>query len=258
MKTKLFFTTIFAFVFIIKGYSQTDTNIIITDLNPDVYIWHTNYLQSHTDSFKIDINDDDTLDIKFYFLNTKYSMHYIAPLNAKCFFAFFDPSNNDSLSSSQIHWYSYPFQWLIPLVDSVRLGIKFVNGNDVYYGWVRALTKNEGPYIKSYTIDKYAYCKMPNYPLLWGQTEITTSIPDEKMCTTGIVTISLNNDQVLINSKNVIQNVTVTGITGTEVLTKTGINSKSAEINIGNIAHGTYIVRIEHKDGTVYTKQIVR
>lgn len=257
MRINLYFTIMFALFALPYGYSQTDTNVIYFDLDPDVYIWHTTYLQSHTDSFKIDLNEDDTLDIKFYFMNSKYSMHYIASLNTKCVYAFFNSSDSDSLSSSNLNWWTYPFQWLIPMVDSVRLGVKFINGSDVYYGWIKALAMNEGPYIKSYTIDKYAFCKIPNYPFMWGQTEIFTQIPDVQFDHPEIVTVCQTGNILLVNSKELIKTITLLNIAGMEVYSKSGLNENAIQINTGNYTHGAYIIKIGHKDGSMTTKKIV-
>ena len=106
------------------------------------------------------------------------------------------------------------------------------------------------------TIDKFAFCKIPNYPFHKGQTTISTGIQNTNTPDSTAVYIG-NSGNVIIESGKLIKYITLTSATGIIVTSQNNINSYTANISTAGIAHGTYIVQVQFADLSTYTKQIV-
>jgi len=253
MKTRILIITIIALMsFSLKSQTfqtLTDTNVIFYDYIPDVVV--TNPL---IDTLKIDMNQDGILDIQFYLHYYSPGGAYVKTLTVNCNRAFFMTSNtNDSLTSSLLNWGSGDAVWTSFSNYQNRLGVRITDGVNYYYGWIH-VTYSVGP--QAMTIDKYAFCKIANYPFLYGQTTINTGIHTINSPDSTNVYLGQGNS-VMVESGKLIKNVTVTSATGVVVASQNNVNSYSANISTAGIAHGTYIVQVQFTDLTVFTKQIV-
>jgi len=133
-------------------------------------------------------------------------------------------------------------------------------GAEYYYGWIHALagyTTETNPR-KTITIDKYAFCKIPNYPLHLGQTEIITGISPINTPDSTSVYLTNSGNNLNVTSGKTIKNVTLTSANGVVVASQYNINGVSANLNIANIAHGAYIVQVTFNDLSSFAKQIVK
>ena len=236
----------------------TDTSVIYYDYNPDSYIYDCITIGSlhHGDTFKIDLNNDTIYDIKFYFVPYLPSYPYmpiIQTMNNNTKWAIFPVSYSDSLSNPSLTWRDSS-----NFYSSFRVGIRITSGANYYYGWVRTLSASQDYNISYFLIYEYAFCKIPDYPFLWGQTQIITHMMEINSDNSEKVMINQNNNLLFIQSKAEIKNVTITSISGAKVFLKSTINSNTTEINTDNLASGIYIVKVEHKDGSTFTKQIVK
>jgi len=252
MKQKFLIVTIITIMtFSLKSQSfqtLTDTNVIFVDYNPDV-ILHYNYNQ---ESLSIDINNDSVLDFKFYFTPGSNPGSYISDLNTNCkYTSVWDTVSNDSLNNPAISWSSGANFWYSP-TDAI-FGIKIISGSNNYYGWIHAVLSFV-PWIM--TIDKYAFCKIPNYPFHKGQTTLITNIPNIITPDSTYVYLGSGNS-IVVQSGKIINSVTLTSTTGIVVASQNNINSYSTNISTAGIAHGTYIVQVQFTDLSNYTKQIV-
>jgi hypothetical protein len=248
MQKIIFIITLTLISFLLK--SQTiDTNVIFHDYIPDIVLSNP-----QTDTLNIDINQDGLLDLRFYI----YSMSpapepFVKTLNGNCQISFFSHSTTDTLTSSLIHWGSGNYQWTY-FNTYDRIGVKITNNTYIYYGWVKA-TVSGGYGSRIITIDKYAFCKIANYPFLYGQTSTITNVPIINMeDSTNVYVI---NNSVIIQSGKVIKNVTLTSIIGSVVASQNNVNSTSANISTAGLANGTYIVQVQFVDNSIFTKQIV-
>ena len=223
-----------------------DTNVIFHDYVPDVV------LSTPSDTLKIDINQDGLLDIQFYFHYYPFTSPYFKTLNSNCKYASFPPTHDDSLTSSTLYWWSGDDEWTVSPGD-YRLGIKILDGTNNYYGWIHIL-KTINP--NTMTIDKYAFCKIANYPFLYGQTTISTNMPNINITDSTNVYLG-NSGNVIVESGKLIKSLTLTSTTGVVVASQNNINSYSANISTAGIVHGTYIVQVQFTDLSIYTKQIV-
>ena len=224
--------------------AQTDTNLIFYDYNPDIL------LANDTDKLSIDVNQDGILDYIFYCLNYSGGPDpYFRNLDTNCSFSAFTVDSNDSLDMPSIIWHTGNWFWY----DDIIFGLKFMLGNNIYYGWIQATTIGSPIRI---SVDKYAFCKIPNYPFQVGQTEIITSIASQESNDSTVVYVSDSGSGVVVQSSKTITNVSLTNIQGVVVSSQSYINSGNATISTAGFAHGTYIVQVKFSDGGVFTKQI--
>ena len=227
----------------------TDTNVIFHDYIPDVVVSNP-----YVDTLKIDINQDGINDLQFYLHYSPATSAYVKSLSNGCKTAFFIQSNtNDSLTSNSLIWVSGDRYWASSMGYQNRLGVIITVGTDNYYGWVQ-VTYSTGPI--AFTIDKYAFCKIANYPFLYGQTSIGTGI--NEIIATDSTQVFINDaGNLTVQSGKIINSVTLTSVTGVVVVSQNNINSYSANISTAGITHGTYIVQVQFADLSVYTKQII-
>jgi len=233
--------------------AQTDTNVIYHDYNPDVILYGS---YESTDSLSIDINQDSSLDFKFYYVNVSGGPYpYVKNMHDNCKYTLYSFINNyDSLNNPSINWLSGNIYWNSEsFYDTI--GIKIISGSDNYYGWIRTTYVNATP--EEIIIDKYAFCKIPNYPFRLGQTEIITSIVSQESNDSTVVYVSDSGSGVVVQSSKTITNVSLTNIQGVVVSSQSYINSGNATISTAGFAHGSYIVQVKFSDGGVYTKQVV-
>lgn len=225
-----------------------DTNVIFYDFVPDTSIsFDTN------NTLNLDINHDNIFDLQFNFVNnSSYLNAYIRVMNSNCMLSFlYTAMNNDTLTNNLIVWRSGNNFWNSYDCPE-KIGIRFTNGNTYYYGWIRAYI-NAGAVF----VDKYAFCKIPNYPFLYGQTEIITNISTPDTIGNTSVYLSNSGSIISIQSEKIIKQVKLTSSLGATIAIQNNVNSNSASISTSGLAHGTYIVRVQFFDHTFYTTQIV-
>ena len=251
MKTKILILSILTVLsFSLMSQTLNDTNIIFVDFDPDIVLIGNINVR---DSLRIDINQDGILDFKFYYQPYSGGLYpYVGSMNNNCRYNHFNVANNDSLNDPSIIWLLGNNFWGF---SDVMWGIKIISGSDDYYGWIHAICGSSNAFLM--TIDKHAFCKIPNYPFHLGQTTLTSVsqnfyIPDS-------ITVHLENsgNTVIVQSGKIIKRVILTSINGIEVATQSNINSYSTRINVTGIARGAYIVQVQFKDLTISTKQIV-
>jgi len=240
-----------------RAYSQTTkSSIIYHDYIPDLS------LSSAADTIKIDINEDGVLDIEFYFRNTSTGgVFFTKSLTGNCQYTYFyfpTSYNTDSLTSDSLHWISSPVEYIEYFYHG-KIGLKFSFAGLSYYGWL--LVKDSwvgglnGKLIL--TIDKYAFCTIPNYPLLWGQTEIITGTNELKEDTGIKVYATDSGSQLVVQSSDVIKSIRVIDLLGATVVVKDNIRDKQATLSTKGLVHGTYIVKVTNSNLKEYTSKIV-
>jgi len=245
-------------------HAQSDTNFFYHDWVPDFYMYASVNPHYYPEPFRIDINQDGILDIEFAIIqNSGGDRFSIKCLNSNTYFGYFTVDASDSISIEYPNWRNittYYSQWLVgdPILDATRIGIKINDGENNYFGWMKVEAKFEqgSPVMrKSLTFDKYALCKIPNYPIVFGQIGITTFIDIPEKTEADIIIDE--NSNVIVTSLKEIKSLTIINIYGASVLLKDNIHSKEAIINISSIAKGAYFLRVRYFDDSLYVGKIV-
>lgn len=234
--------------------AQTDTNVIFFDYIPDTII---NSMPGLSDTVKIDINLDGTDDLMFYQKTWSFKQDMIKILHANCQFAFFDSTYSDSLTNPSLIYHGSTIGsgsvWP-PQDDRGRIAVRLIDGADYYYGWIRAVLTYDYP--RSITIDKYAFCKIANYPFLFGQTELATSVNEILNEHNTQVYFNGSTANIVIQSDKQLKEVKLVNMLGATVKSFNNVNALNTNISTNNLAHGNYIVQVKFKDASVYAVQV--
>lgn len=254
MKTKL----IVLLLVITSGLrAQTDTNIFYNDINPD-YLISSPCCCLNPDTFKIDINNDGVDDIAFYLVQISYRMQVVESLHSNTNYAFFTPERDDSLTTS-FFWRTTSYPWNSIDYDSSRIAIRVVDGSDYYYGWIRVLFNGSNDLCineRTITIKEYAFCKIGNYPFLFGQTDLGLSVNELLNENNTQVYFNGSTANIIIQSDKQLKEIKLVNMLGATVKSFTNINALNSNISTNNLAHGNYIVQVKYKDNSVYAVQV--
>lgn len=237
-------------IFAALNLNAREPSIIVHDYNPDVYIRNEG-----KDTLKIDFNNDEVLDLVFY-LVVRSGGEYptIKSLYKNCRLTLISDSVNNSLQSTTLSW-STELTYLLGMFTSEKIGIKIIENEKIYYGWVHAIfsIENREAVIR---IDKYAYCNIPDYPLLWGQTELT-GVKDIKDQDKIKVSVNGQSKSINIQSKEVIKEISLINSSGRVMQKWRNLKSSKVDIPSGGITGGIYLIRVKTLNNEVFTEKVV-
>ena len=126
-----------------------------------------------------------------------------------------------------------------------------------YYGWFRTYTVFEPFVVNDFCFDKYAFCTIPNYPLLWGQTSLIGV--EENRVPNPFATLFPNPAQDLLRmqySPDVKPaQVELYDLQGRLVRTQSqGLES----INLQGLVPGQYLMQVTLEEGKSYSDKVVK
>ena len=138
---------------------------------------------------------------------------------------------------------------------------KVIDGKN-YYGWyhgygMEGREYSEGPYLFKIYIDKIAFCTIPDYPLVYGQTSLTEGV-EENSESQAFVTFHPNptNSLVTITGENLRQ-AEVRNMLGQQILS---VQCKGNELRIDMAAlpAGIYFVTVTDEEGRKCVRKVVK
>lgn len=249
---------------IFYSFSQENNEITFQDFEPDIFSYcylntTTNPASGDMDSLFLDINFDGSVDLLVYTqINGIMKNPRIKPLNGNISLCY---AENDTLTSVT-YWTPFGDYWIWSS-DTEKFGFKYLIDDQIYYGWFRAYKtyehNDDGGNTNYLWIDKMAFCTIPNYYLIWGQTS-TNGISDVKSPETPLVLKYDNNtgDLLVYCSDSIISGVDIISSSGRLINSKKNINAEYTNINIANSNKGLYIVKVTLHDKTVITDKFVK
>jgi len=157
--------------------------------------------------------------------------------------------------STGILWMPYFYHDIDTMSD--RFAVRHRIGDVYYYGWFRIyLTPNPPSLYWWVALDKMAYCTIPDYPLLWGQTSLTENIEETESSTftniypnptTGIVTVTGEN----------LRQVEVFNMLGQQVFSIKG-EGNELRIDMAELPAGVYFVNVTDEEGRRCVRKVVK
>jgi hypothetical protein len=251
MKTKLITLT----VLLLSAFAMKaqEGEIIFVDFEPDSLVQLMDIDLYPESRMNIDFDFDNLPDIRinqrttstgFWFQMKSYEPEWeiheyeagdtLVPMN--------EP---DQWWSTGITWLPYFYHDIDTMSD--RFAVRHKVGDDYFYGWFRTyITPIPNQYSWPWVaLDQMAYCTIPNYPLVWGQTIIV-----------GIVETIENGFSVYPNPANNIlfvetrhgtslpdQTYRITNLMG-QTLLQGPINAENQQINIASLPAGMYFISV--------------
>lgn len=227
--------------------------IIYTDYEPDPFL----SLWSNINNMTIDLDGEGTPDIELYYTIGSIGMAipYINSL---------DPDNLElckvdtvCIVSNCEGWTSFLDWWIVYANNCYAFRYKH---NDGYlYGWFETFVKEISAREKRevhWGVDRVAFCTIPNYPLIWGQTSLTGIEEKDKLST--FVTLHPNptNGYVTILGEN-LQQAELFNMFGQQVLSVQG-SGNEMQINVSALPVGIYFVAVTNEEGRRCVQKVVK
>ncbi len=248
MKHKIYMLFLMIIIATLNLNAQ-EQSIIFNDYVPDITL--DNHLK---DTLKIDLNYDSVNDVVFYLMYPSYGrVLIIEPLHNDCLITINNWNTSDTLNQA-LDWISkrWFFQWE---PNGGEIGIKLKLNGQNYYGWIKAYYKNFELETFWY-VDKYAFCTIPDYPLMWGQTELTGK-KDIKIQDKIKVTVDGLSKNINIQSKDVVMEISLINSSGRVIRKWRNIKSSKVDIPSEGIRGGVYFMRIKTENDKIVTEKIV-
>jgi hypothetical protein len=249
MNLKIFISALLILL-VAQKLSTQEPSIIFNDYVPDVTLFYP-----QKDTLKIDMDSDSADDIMFFLYGASSGNYaYIKPINTKWGITTFSNRNTDTLRSDQIIWISNQMVFL-GRDNTEKLAVKLTINDLNYYGWISVYftIKNMN---RAVHIDKYAFCTIPDYPLVWGQTELTGAkeikVQDEVK-----VSVDGQSKSITIQSKEVIKDISLINSAGRVIQKWRNLKSSMMDIPSGGIKGGIYVIRVKNMNNEVFTEKVV-
>ena len=234
MKTRFInLTVLLLSTFMLKAQQG---EIIVIDFEPDSCI------TSQNAKLWVDFDNDGNGDIflRMPYTSTGYWPEIVAQNDWEI--TWLDDNNTDTIPSIN-HW-GQSYLWLDTPDQSRFAARRQFENNHFVYVWFKAynyVTFN--PFVCHLCFDKYAYCTIPDYPLIWGETSLT-GVDEESSAfaivhpnpTTGIVTITGEN----------LRQAEVVNTLGQKILSVQGKRDK-LHIDMTALPTGVYFVTVTDK-----------
>ena len=151
------------------------------------------------------------------------------------------------------NWNTFLDWWIV--YQNYHYAFRIGTPDGYCYGWfenyLREVSKTNEKRTVFWGFDRTAYCTIPNYPLMWGQTDLwgVEENEDKASCqlhpnpTTGLVRIEGAEAS----------EVQVFNALGQLVKTVQNTN----EVNLEGLPQGVYLLRVRDAEGTVFAKRVI-
>jgi hypothetical protein len=268
-------TTFIAFLVLALGCFAQQGEIIYTKFDPDWCLESIQY--APPDSIKLDFDNDGVTDFVISMFYQRHIEIWFIPANGWGYrVRITDDStlqppfqNLGIVESDTIVSYTPPWGWCnhktykgMTFMCGVR---KVVNDSTYYYGWFDQTwinasipgNQNGGtPYFKEYEcVHDMAFCTIPNYPLRWGQTSLTSD-EDNKVPAFAVVHPNPTKGTVTVTGKNLRQAV-VANMQGQRILSVQG-EGNELHINMTSLPAGIYLINIIDAEGRKCVQKVVK
>jgi len=279
MKHKIFTTIAILLMYVTGAFAQND-GIIYVDFEPDTCL----IVPPIEVNLGLDMDGNGTIDVVYCGVDNGHNGNpwYIVYKPNELFYGPWGVCRlweNDSVLSDMDYIYTgvdicdpeeFPnhYSYSSPSYDFTsqpRLGVRKLvgekDGVESYcYGWIEMKArwiwdKPHWSMTLIACVDRMAYCTIPDYPLVYGQTSLDGIDETEAAAfahihpnpTSGIITVSGDN----------LKELEVINILGQPVL-KTPCSGESVTIDLANQPAGVYFIKITDKNGNKYSEKVVR
>ena len=253
-----------------RSFAQ-EGEIIYTEFNPPLLI---NSEYSLNDKIQLDVDGDGSIDVCYWMETGRYITPYLKTMD-KWEARRWKINEGDTIITDT------SYLWCQPLFIH-DIGIDLDDGyyhftvyekwmfrksdaGHYYYGWAdvhfidTAYQLSYIPYdLYRYTmsIDKMAYCTIPDYPLVWGQTSLTGV---EEATEPAFVTLRPNpaKDTFTLTGAQ-LSEARLYSVTGQLVATKQGEGTESLTMDISGLPSGLYFVAAIGEDGSRSVLKVVK
>lgn len=235
-------------------FSQEKGKIIYTDFEPDSVIYPVWFAGN-----PIDVNYNGIKELRFK-RESRWGYGMLLCEQNEDVDILKIPSNSSNPLSeyTDSQWEYYHIIDLLPYGD-YDVGLRYTANDSIYYyGWIRFNVKNvcSTDHIPSLTIYDMAYCTIPNYPLIFGQSNFTDVDENGYKLPEAMLFPNPADDKLSLRISGDIScdNVMIYGIDGRLLKMQ---NDDFENIDVSDLSGGIYITKITLDNGITYTDKIV-
>ena len=226
--------------------------ITYMDFEPDSLVELKQYDLFPESKMKIDFDFDGLPDIRIYcYANSGGIWYEMKSYEPEWEIHEYDAGDTLLPMNEPNQWWNIGIMWMPYFYNDIdtmsdRFAVRHKVEDAYYYGWFRVYITRcpPSPYPWA-ALDKMAYCTVPDYPLVWGQTELV-----------GIDETVKNDFSVYPNPANGVlfveavhapslpdQTYRITNIMG-QTLLQGSINAEIQQINIASLPAGLYFLSV--------------
>ena len=249
--------------------AQTDGCLIVKEYSPDEW-------QVLHGTIYVDMDDDGEWDFRYFKETSSFLMSSPSVLarNASCYHAISEeyylyyenifpdiatPFNDSSLNWSSTRIYPEIIYYGEYHLDTMtfKSGIRNGQEGEYYYGWMEAYAVVTNDYDSVwFYLARTCYCTIPNYPLVWGQTSLTTGFEENEVSAFATICPNPTNSTFTVTGKN-LKSAEVLNALGQRVATAKG-KGETLQIDIAKLPTGVYFVNITDEDGRKCVRKVVK
>ena len=277
MKKKLF-TLLMAIIAMASLHAQEGT-IVYTDYGSDTVVGFNH----HTITFDVDFDGEDDFYIQNYMGGPDDHLEYIRfcainfdftdlayPVGQETGLGHDTIQTGDTLAQCNEWKHNFDFRWPCNICpepyDSFWDGFSGYVGtrkkveDSYYYGWIEFKSywwfRYNGIWVPTVILYKTAFCTIPDYPLMAGQTSLDWGLDDTEA--TAFATIHPNPTTGLVTiTGKALKQAEVLNTFGQCVTTTQG-QGETLQIDIANLPVGIYFVRVTDKEGRKCVRKVVK
>ena len=249
-----------------RGFAQQSSIIHIK--YSDEWIAHTGWAETFYDINKDDISDILMRTYSGYGGHLENCFLTIGACECCCYslYDYTGTGYNNFYMDLSIPLNDDSLRWGSTILKEVRMegdtvsckpGLRIKDGENYYYGWLRAFAKYDAENnVFYFKITETCFCTIPNYPLRWGQTSINTDVDENASSAFAAVYPNPSTGIVNIIGQD-LKSAEVFNTLGQHVATAAG-DGERLSVDLSGQPAGVYFVSVTDKEGRKCVRKVVK
>ena len=169
----------------------------------------------------------------------------------------------DSVQLDTLQYWDCTVSTFIPIINpsapsviTTKICLRRQVGDNYYYAWVKTdggWNNNRRVYA---CVEEFAYCSIPNYPLMWGQTSLTEGFDEAESTVFATVHPNPTTGMVTVTGENLKQ-AEVFNMLGQQVFSIKG-EGNELQIDMTALPAGVYFVNVTDEEGRRCVRKVIR
>ena len=245
------------------GIKAQQGEIIYVDFEPDFLVELKDIDHYPESRMNIDCDFDSLSDIRIYQYTTSTGCWFeMKSYNPEWEIHEYEAGDTLVPMDDPGHWWSTGIFWMPYFYHDIdtmsdRFAVRHKVGDSYYYGWFRVyITGRSSSLYPWAALDKIAYCTIPDYPLVWGETDVLGIENNDVSTPFASIHPNPTSGMVTITGENLRQAEVINAI-GQQVLSVQG-KGNELSIDMAALPAGVYFVAVTDEEGRKCVRKVVR